>query len=85
MVVLFKHIQNFNHTSARVVVLLASILLLGACAYQRPTNLNPPPLHHDGPIVPVADVDVLALSPEMEEFLERYILIYSNKHTSTLR
>jgi len=63
------------------VVLFMAMFILGACAYQRPTDLNPPRLQHDGPLVQVADVDVLALSPEMEDFLERYILIYPDRYT----
>jgi tetratricopeptide (TPR) repeat protein len=81
MMAFFYYIQSLNHTCARVVALLTATLVLGACAYQRPTNLNPPRLQYDGPAMQVADVDVLALSPEMENFLERYILIYSDKHT----
>ena len=81
MVALFKYIQTLNFIPARVVVLFMAMFILGACAYQRPTDLNPPRLQHDGPLVQVADVDVLALSPEMEDFLERYILIYPDRYT----
>jgi Flp pilus assembly protein TadD len=34
-----------------------------------------------GPQVEVADTDVLAISPDMEAFLERYVLDYANTHT----
>lgn len=62
-------------------LLLAGLLVLGACATQNPTNLKPPPLLNAGPEIQVADVDVLAVSPAMDEFLERYILNYSNPQT----
>jgi len=62
-------------------ILLAVILMLAACATQQPTDLKPPPLLHAGPRVQVADVDILAVSPAMDEFIERYILEYSNKRT----
>ena len=81
MMNLFNYRQTLNHTPTRVVALFTAMLILGACAFQRPTDLNPPRLQHDGPLIQVADVDVLALSPEMEDFLERYILIYADKHT----
>ena len=63
------------------MLLLVCALILGACASQRSTNPTPPPLLNYGPEVQVADVDVLALSPEMDEFVDRYILKYADKHT----
>ena len=67
----------------RARVLLAGMLLplLAACATQRPINTELPALQYAGPQVQVADVDVLALSPAMEAFLERYILPYRNPDT----
>jgi tetratricopeptide (TPR) repeat protein len=59
-------------------------LLLGACASQQTTNPEPPLLRNTGPEIQVADIDVLAVSPEMNEFLERYILPYSRKHTRAI-
>jgi len=61
--------------------LLAVMLMLGACASQQSRNPTPPPLLNSGPEVQVSDVDVLAISPEMVEFLERYVLKYSGMHT----
>jgi tetratricopeptide (TPR) repeat protein len=67
------------------VALLAGLLILSACAYQQPTDLQaaikPAPLRPAGNVVQITDVDVLEVSPAMEEFLERYVLEYSNKHT----
>lgn len=81
MAALFKYIQTINLIPARVMAILMAGFILGGCAYQRPTDLNPPRLQYDGALSQVADVDVLALSAEMEAFLERYILIYADKHT----
>lgn len=63
------------------MLLLAGMLMLSACATRQANNLTPPPLLNAGPEVQVADVDVLALSPAMDEFLERYILKYADRHT----
>lgn len=62
-------------------ILLPGIFLLGACASPLQRNVTPPPLLHAGPEVQVADVDVLAVSPEMDEFLDRYVQPYSNSET----
>ena len=61
--------------------LLAGILMLSACATQQFTSITPPPLKNLGPELQVAEVDVVELTPEMQAFLERYILKYSDKHT----
>lgn len=63
------------------VVLLTIWLLSGCAAPQRPANLEPPPLRGDFPQVNIADIDVLEVSPKMENFLEQYILEYQNLHT----
>jgi tetratricopeptide (TPR) repeat protein len=63
------------------MLLLAGTLLLSACASQQLGKFTAPPLLHAGPEVQLPDIDVLAVSPEMEEFLERYILQYANSGT----
>ena len=78
---LFNDIENRIRLSGTIVLLLAGMLLLSACASIQHERLIPPPLQSDSPAVQVNDVDVLAVSPAMDEFLERYILIYSNKQT----
>ena len=78
---LSRHINIFRYLPGRLIPLLAGMLLLAACAAQQHSNLKPPPLLHDGPEVQVAEVDVLAVSPAMEQFLERYILKYADRHT----
>ena len=66
----------------RAAFLLVGILMLSACATQRPVDTpTPPPLLNSGPEIQVANVDVLEVTPEMEAFLERYILPYSNLET----
>lgn len=75
--------KNFGHRClpGRAILLLAVLLMLSACATQQKETFTPPPLQHDGPETQVAEIDVLALSAEMEEFLERYILEYSDLNT----
>lgn len=63
------------------VILLISMLMLGACATQQAAKPVPPALLLPGPEIQVADVDVLAVSPEMQAFLERYILTYADRQT----
>jgi len=67
--------------SGRVIILLAGMLMLSACASVQPVNVTPPPLHYPGPVVQVDDVDILSVSPAMDKFLERYVLKYSNPQT----
>ena len=76
-----KDIVDHRFLPARAMLLLAGVLMLGACATQQLQKLTVPPLHHSGPEIQVPDVDVLALSPAMEEFLEHYILKYADMHT----
>ena len=69
---LFNNIAKRNYQSGRIVLLLAGMLLLSACASIHHEKLIPPPLQTDSPAVQVDDVDVLAVSPAMEEFLELF-------------
>jgi len=62
-------------------ILLVGLLMLAACATQQPTNFTPPPLQNLGPEIQVVEVDILEYTPKMDEFLERYILKYSDLHT----
>jgi len=78
---LLKDTDVYRYVPVRAALLLTGMLMLGACATQQTANLTPPPLQDFGPGIPVADIDVLAVSPAMDEFLERYILKYLNKHT----
>ena len=80
----FKDISVYRFLPGRALLLLAGTLLLGACASQQTTDPEPPLLRNSGPEIQVADIDVLAVSPEMNEFLERYVLPYPRKHTRAL-
>jgi tetratricopeptide (TPR) repeat protein len=76
-----KHIVTRFSLPGRAVLLLAGALLFSACASQQLDKFTAPPLLDAGPEVQLSDIDVLAVSPEMEEFLERYILQYANSGT----
>jgi Flp pilus assembly protein TadD len=65
----------------RAGLLLTGMLILSACATQQLEEFTPPPLQHSGPETEIADVDVLEVSPQMEEFLKRHILIYPDSST----
>lgn len=62
----------------RLILTLAGTLMLNACATQQPGDFTPPRLRHPGPEVQIPDVDVLEVTPAMENYLERYILPYEN-------
>lgn len=78
---LLKDIVVSRFLPGRVMLLLVGMLMLGACASVQLTNVTPPPLLNLGPEIQVADVDVLAVSPAMDEFLERYVLKYPDLQT----
>jgi len=65
----------------RAILLLVGVLLLSACATTDPQYAVPPPLLSSAPERQLADIDVLAVTPEMTAFLERYILPYDDLET----
>ena len=67
--------------SGRLKILLVVTFLLVGCASLHTGKSSPPPLVHSGPEVQIEDVDVLAVSPDMEKFLNRYVLPYKNSQT----
>lgn len=73
--------DSHHFLPGRVMPVLALMLMLSACASVPPEKITPPPLQNSGPAVKINDVDVLEISPAMEEFLERYILVYPNPQT----
>ena len=78
---LFRDTAVCRILPVRALLLVVYLSILSACALLTTVEPTPPPLQHSGSEIHVADVDVLAISPAMEEFLERYILIYPNRHT----
>lgn len=78
---LLSDIAIHSYLSGRLILLLAGALMLGACASVQTEKITPPPLLNSGPALQVDDKDVLAVSPAMEEFLQRYILKYENPQT----
>lgn len=71
----------YQYSPGRLLFLLAVLSLLNACATVQTERITPPPLLNAGPVIQVDDVDVLAVSPEMDAFLERYISKYQNPRT----
>ena len=67
-----RQIQPFS------LIALILIFLLPGCAVQSLKYTTPPPLLRAGPAIEVADVDLLKVSPRMEEFLERYVMEYDD-------
>lgn len=64
------------------VILPLALVLLTACTPQSKVSFDaPPPLLLDSSNVHIDDVDVLEVSPEMDEFLEKYIIPYNNSQT----
>jgi tetratricopeptide (TPR) repeat protein len=67
----------------RIFLLLALAIVLSACSSK--TSFvrfePPPPLLHQGTPVEIMDIDVLEMTPEMDAFLEKYILPYNNSQT----
>jgi tetratricopeptide (TPR) repeat protein len=78
---ILKDIVVYRVLSGRAMLLLVCMLMLGACASPQLVKTTPPPLLNMGPEQQVPDVDVLAVSPAMDEFLTRYVLEYSNTQT----
>ena len=78
---LLKIVSIYRFLPGRVLPLLAGILVLTACATKPVVNVTAPPLHSTAPELQVTDVDVLAVTPGMGAFLERYILPYPNLET----
>ena len=50
--------------------LLALSILLVSCAGKSPLNLPDPPPLEDQPVIEIADVNLLSMSPAMQEFVE---------------
>lgn len=63
------------------MVLLLAMVLLSGCATQRSVSEPLPPLTNQPEAVVIPAKDVLQLTPEMEVFLERYVLPYQNLQT----
>jgi Flp pilus assembly protein TadD len=56
-------------------------IFISGCASQGLKHTAPPPLLNAGPIIEPLDVDLLAMNPRMERFLERYVLDYDDQDT----
>ena len=70
-------------TRAGAVLLALAGASLTGCATHVPYQAPPAFIHH-GPVVGVDEVEVLSLSPEMRDFLQRYVTAYSNPDTRVI-
>lgn len=71
----FIHATGASVRGPALCLALLAALMLTACAGHAPRT-PPPTLLHHGPPVTVEPVDVLALTPEMEAFLDRFVRPY---------
>jgi tetratricopeptide (TPR) repeat protein len=79
---LFNNITVSRYLPGKaLLLLLVGALLLNACATQQTVTIDVPPLQNHVHAERVADVDVLEMTPEMDAFLERYVLEYSDAQT----
>ena len=76
-----KDIVIYKYLTGRLLLVLFVLSLFSGCATVQTDRITPPPLLNAGPAVQVEDIDVLAVSPEMDRFLERYILKYEDSRT----
>jgi tetratricopeptide (TPR) repeat protein len=79
----FRNSGTDRYRPGRSALLLGGVILLSACASLQPVNPEPPRLQYPGPEIQIPEVDVLAVTPAMDVFLERYILPYTNSRTQT--
>ena len=63
------------------IIALSVALTLGACTSQQSKRSAIPPLRIYGQVEQAPDVDILAVTPEMEVFLEQYVLPYRDART----
>lgn len=73
-------VMHFPRPSGLKLLLVVTFVLTG-CASLNHGKLTPPPLNNQEVAIHIEDVDVLAVSPAMDAFLERYILKYSSTQT----
>ncbi len=79
---LLHSISMPRYLPSKVFILLVAMLILTACASNPKPNLSPPPaLQYPTADVQVTDVDVLALTPAMEAFMQRYVLLHPDLDT----
>jgi Flp pilus assembly protein TadD len=61
-----------------LIFLVLLPLLAAGCASQQ-SRYQAPLLIHHGPVMEVPDVDMLAVSPEMQAFLDRYVMKFHDR------
>ncbi len=81
MVIMFASLSCACRRSLRLLLAAPLVLLAAGCAIEPTVRLAPPALEPGGPIPELPALDVLGVSPEMAEFLDRYVLPYENRDT----
>lgn len=74
---IWHYISIRDYPPGGALFLLVGMLMLSACATTTPNYIDPAPLQNLSAAPPVEDVDVLAVTPEMVAFLDRYVTPYS--------
>lgn len=74
-------ISRTSASRATGLVTVLAVVTLAACSSSPPRPLAPPPLDHAGPDIAVPEMELLEVTPEMQAFLERYVLPYDNPDT----
>lgn len=67
--------------TGQAIGLAAVLATLAACSINPPSPLAPPQLDHVQAGVALPEVELLEVTPEMQAFLERYVLPYDNPDT----
>jgi tetratricopeptide (TPR) repeat protein len=70
-----------NHASVNGLVLLAAALglVISGCSSLPTSTPDLPPLIQHHRVEPAPEIDALAVTPDMQAFLDRYVLPYQNK------
>lgn len=77
----FSETPRFGLTPVAGLAVLLCLFVLSACSGVQQRPPSPPPLVHTQEIPTVPDVDLLAVSQQMHDFLDQYVLPYENLDT----
>jgi Flp pilus assembly protein TadD len=72
--------QRITSTVNSLLLLVVLGMLLSACSTHTVKNTTPPPLLESGTPVVIPDIDVLQVTPAMNDFLATYVLGYDDEN-----